>query len=299
MTPRLAGTYAATVTPFTRGGAEVDVGAIAPHLAFLAERGGEGIVPIGTTGEFASMSVDERRAVLDEVAAVRGNLRAIACVGSCALPDAIALGRHAVRKGFEALLLPPPFYDHAPRTAGVVGFFRAFLEAVEAPTVLYHIPARTGVPLTPEIVEPLLAYPHLAGIKDTGGEVGTTARFVRDFGDRLEILIGSDALVAEAHRAGAVGTISAMANIVPEAVAAVSKALREGGDADGAQARLNRIRAALKARPMPAALKAALALLAGLPRTAVRPPAVDLEPDEVRALEADLLALDIIGKRSA
>lgn len=294
----LAGTHAALVTPFTAGGAEVDLGAIGPHLHFLAQAGLDGVVPLGTTGEFASLSFDEKRAVLDEVAATRGDLRVIAGVGASALPEAIALARHADRRGLEAVLLPPPFYDRYAPAAGVAAFFRAFLEAVQIPTVLYHVPRFTGIGLAPEIVEPLLAFDHLVGIKDTGGDVTTTARFARTYRGRLEVLVGSDALVAEAHRAGAAGTISALANAFPAEVAAVRRAVLGGGDADAAQARLDRIRSAVKAYPMPAALKAAVALVTGLPRTAVRPPAVDLSPDEARDLEADLTALGLaVGRR--
>lgn len=293
----LAGTYAAIVTPFRRGGVEVDLGAVGPHLAFLADRGADGVLVSGTTGEFASLSVEERNLLLDEVAATRGGLRMIAGVGAAALPDAIALARHAARRGADALLLPPPFYDRRPPAAGLAAFFRGVLEAVDLPVLLYHVPSYTGIPITPELVEPLLSYPHLIGLKDSGGDVGTTARFARAFVGRLEVFVGSDSLVAEAHRAGAVGAITALANVVPDLVAAVRRAILGGGDADAAQAALDRVRTAARAWPMPAALKAALSILAGLPRTSVRPPHVDLTPEEVHALETDLLALGIVSRR--
>jgi 4-hydroxy-tetrahydrodipicolinate synthase len=293
----LRGVFAPIVTPFRFSDGEVDLPWIADHVSYLHAHGCTGIVPCGTNGEAASLSVAERLHVTEAAlnAARRLGMPVIVGTGAAALTDAITLTRHAFDAGADAVLVMPPFYFKKPPETGVANWYRRLLDAA-APqggrVLLYHIPKTTGVPISDGLLYLLLASHQelIFGIKDSSGDPVQLAHFRSTF-PRLACFAGNDHRVAEACAADGAGSITAGANVFPDRAAAIQAAVRNGGDAAQAQMRLSTARNVLDLFPLQPSTKAALALLAGLPATAVRPPQIELTEEQRNQLHIALKEL--------
>ena len=277
------GTIPALLTPFTEGGAAVDFELLDEHVAWLADRGVRTISPLGTTGEGPSLSLDERKAVIERLAAHVAGMRLLPGTGCTALPETIELSRFAVEHGAAGILVAPPwYYDATP--AGTARYFGAVIEALpaDARVFLYHIPAQTGVPIEDETMRELRDRygPPVAGAKDSSGDLEHATRWVHDFPE-LAILPGSDALASDAARVGAAGTITLLANVFPDEL----DAIRAGDAVEGRQAFLTALRALTQEFPRHAAMKHLLHVVSGLRRSAVRPPLDELSPGQIVELE--------------
>jgi 4-hydroxy-tetrahydrodipicolinate synthase len=288
----LHGVFAPIITPFRPADGEVDLPWIKDYLDYLHAQGCEGIVPCGTNGEAPSLSVDERRLVVEAVLAAANGMPVIAGTGAAALPDAIALTRHAFSAGADAVLVMPPFYYRRPPGAGVSAWYqRLFDAAVPAGgrVVLYHIPQMTGVPISDELIQALLdSHGKIVyGIKDSTGDP-LQGKHLREAFPTLAYFAGNDHRVVEACLDHGAGSITACANVFPDLVASAQRATQGAGDPTFAQARLSAARSALDAFPLQPATKAALAEIAGLPLTGVRPPQVELTPTQRAELRSAL-----------
>ena len=205
----LRGVFAPIVTPFRPADGEVDLPWIGGHLAYLQAHGCTGIIPCGTNGEAASLSVAERIRVTETALAFAGDMPVIVGTGAAALPDAILLTRHAFASGADAVLVMPPFYFKKPAEAGVAAWFQRLFDAAVPPggrVLLYHIPQTTGVPITDGLLNMLLASHGeiIYGLKDSTGdpEQGT---HLRTTFPKLAYFAGNDHRVAEACAEGARG----------------------------------------------------------------------------------------------
>jgi 4-hydroxy-tetrahydrodipicolinate synthase len=230
--------------------------------------------------------------VLEAALAAAGDMPVVAGTGAAALPDAIALTRHAFATGVAAVLVIPPFYFKRPPEEGIAAWFKRLLDAAAPPgarVMLYHIPQITGVPFTDTLLETLLASHGelIYGIKDSTGDPAEGQRLRGHF-PQLAYFVGNDRLVAEACQAGAAGSITAGANAFPDLVVAVQRAVRTGGDVAGTQARLSAARAMLESCPLQPATKSVVSEVAGLPPTAVRPPQAELTPAQLEDLRTTL-----------
>jgi len=214
--------------------------------------------------------------------------------GHCALPDSVRLTAYAVKVGCGGMLMLPPFYYKGVSDEGL---FRSFAEVIERVgearlrVYLYHIPPVAQVPMTLGLVERLRkAYPQqIAGMKDSGGDWKNTQAFLDAFGkDGFDVFPGAETFLLQGMRHGAVGCISATANVNPAAIARLHDTWR-AADADSQQARLDEIRGLFAKFPMIPALKAAVAHWSGIPEWAtVRPPLVALTREQSTALVAQL-----------
>jgi 4-hydroxy-tetrahydrodipicolinate synthase len=287
--PPPGGTVPALATPFTAGGATVDLELLDAHVAWLADRGVRTVSPLGTTGEGPSLSLAERKAVIARLAAHPAGVRLVPGTGCTALPETIELTRFAVEQGAAACLLAPPwYYDATP--AGTTRYFAGVLDALpdEARVLAYHIPAVTGVPIADETIRELSARPgaRIAGAKDSTGDIEHSAHWIREFPE-LAIFPGSDALAARVAELGAAGTITLLGNVFPEEL----DAIRAGDEVDGRQHFLSAVLALVGDYPRHAAVKFLLHLVSGIPRGAVRPPLEELTRDQEAELEARFLEL--------
>ncbi len=290
----LRGVFAPIVTPFRPEDGEVDYPWIGRHVAYLRQHGCTGIIPCGTNGEAPSLSVAERQQVAAAAMTAAGDMPVIVGTGAAALPDAIALTRHAFALGAAAVLVMPPFYFKKPPEAGIVDWFRRLFDAAVPPggrVLLYHIPQTTGVPISDGVLDMLLASHSevVYGIKDSTGDPAQLAHFRAAYPE-LAYYAGNDHRVGEACAAGGAGSITAVANVFPDLVAAVQRAAWSNGDWRAPQARLSAARTLIESYPLQPATKVALAEVAGLPTTAVRPPQVELTPEQCAGLRAGLLA---------
>ncbi|QEX19396.1 dihydrodipicolinate synthase family protein [Hypericibacter terrae] len=227
-----AGVFAAMLTPQEAEGAIHRQG-FARLALWLLDHGCHGVVPFGTTGEFASFTTEERIAALDRLIedGVPAN-RILVGTGAAAVADAARLSRHATERGCLGILVAPPFYF---KEVGEDGLFAAYARIVEASgeavrLYLYHFPAMSAVPIRPGLLERLLAaWPRqVAGLKDSSGDFGNTKAIVARF-PQLSVFTGDDDLLLPLLRAGGAGSITAGANIAARLLAEIHEGWQEGG----------------------------------------------------------------------
>lgn len=290
----ISGVAVATVTPFGPGGSRIHYGLIRGHLEMLAAEGVHGFVPVGTNGEFCSLTLEEKKRMLLSAGRAKGSLFMMAGVGSCSLPEVLELLDYAADAGADAALVVPPYYFNDVEQAGIVEFYRRVLEGTDLPVFLYNIPVYSGIAITDGIIDSLSGYSNLAGIKDTGGDPARTKELVKKY-PKLKIFGGSDSLVGESVLAGVAGVISGVANVFPGLLNEAWMARSSDGELTIAAARVNAARRAITRFPWIAATKYALRLN-GLPEIHVRPPLVDLTDDQKVELEKQLAELELITR---
>ncbi len=213
-----AGAYTALITPFSRDGATVDLPRLAEHIHFQAKGGVRGIVPCGTTGEAPTLDEHEHIAVV-ECAVKTGRplgLQVIAGAGSNSTSHAIHLHKLAASLGAHASLQVTPYYNK-PSQEGIYQHFMAIADSAELPIVLYNIPGRSAVVITPETIERLSKHPNIVALKEATGLMDSASEIRRRCS--IVILSGDDSLTASFAAVGAVGVVSVVSNLVPDRVA--------------------------------------------------------------------------------
>lgn len=277
----LRGVMTALVTPFDESGA-LNLRVLPELLEFMRGAGIEGVVIGGTNGEAVSMSVAERKTLLEAALRLRGDLLVLAGTGAASITDAIELTRHAADAGADAALVLPPFFFKNVSAQGVAEYFRRVMDAADIRVLLYSIPQFSAVAVTDEVLDRLKGNPRLAGIKDSAGQWDRTRQLLTERPD-LTIFPGSDELLSRALSIGAVGSISGMANPFPDLVAGVKRAYEAGGDVEAAQRRLDTGKSIVLQYPLIGASKAVMANR-GVPRMWVRPPLIDLTEKQAAEL---------------
>src|SRR5215470_12125235 len=150
-------------------------------LAYLKSNGADGVVVLGTTGEFPSFSVAERKKVAETAFKHRNGLNIIVSPGTANFPETLELCKHAEDNGADGLLIVPPFYYRHPRIDGLTRYFSMIFEQIKIPINLYHIPFATGVPISQELMHAMEKYPNLTGIKDSESDPEVYHKFVAEF----------------------------------------------------------------------------------------------------------------------
>jgi 4-hydroxy-tetrahydrodipicolinate synthase len=221
MTKKLGGILAAVSTPFDSTGA-VDEGRLRSHVDFLIDNGLHGLVPCGSTGEFAALTSDERKfvnkVVIDQAA---GRVPVAPQTGSTSTAEAIALSKQAAADGADALLLVQPFYE-APTRREVIEYFATVGEAAGIPVIAYNLPGVTGMnldrPFYRELLERTDAVKY---IKDTSGSIEQAFDLIFNLGDAIDTFVGWDTIVLPAFSAGAAGSIWGAPNFAPKECVAI------------------------------------------------------------------------------
>jgi 4-hydroxy-tetrahydrodipicolinate synthase len=259
--PLFRGVLPALITPFRDGA--VDEEAFVRLVERQIAGGVHGLVPVGTTGESATLSHDEHRLVVQLcVKTAAGRVPVIAGAGSNSTAEAIELTRHAKTVGADAALVVAPYYNR-PSQEGLYAHYRAINDAVQLPVIIYNVPSRTSVDIANETLARLAELPNMVGVKDATGDLGRASLQRLTCGEDWVMLSGDDpsALGYMAH--GGHGCISVTANVAPEQCAAFyNDAL--SGQWQGAlygQDRLVRLHKALFADASPSPTKFALAHL--------------------------------------
>ncbi len=230
--------FVAALTPVSRQG-QFDESIARDLLAMLRQNGVDGIVVMGTTGEFSSFTVAERKKILEAMMRAKGTMDVFCHIGCTNLPDTLELLEHATGTGVEAALVLPPFYYKSPKVDGLERFFTSVLDGARIPILLYHIPAVSGVAITPELLRRLAGHPRLYGLKDSSGNPEGLMTFLKDF-PKLNVFTGSPKLIATTLQNGGAGAITGNGNVIPAQTAAVFKDFRSGKDTAPAQDHLNR-----------------------------------------------------------
>ena len=276
----LEGVYVANVTPFRDDERfSIDVDSYVAHVRWLAGQGVTGVIPFGTNGEGPSIATAEKRAVLDALVPEAGTLQIVPTVAEGNLPDTLDQLAYLQDLPVAAVMVLSPYYFKPVETEGLRTFYERVLGATRHPVVMYHIP-KYAIPIPQELVTSLPVW----GVKDSAGDAGY-AQAVHDAGKG--VLVGTeDDLPARLRTAN--GSISALANIVPEHVVALYEHARAGraDEASTLSAHLQQVRSMTKEYASPGVLKRVAEQRHGHAMGTVRPPLVPVPADFDAAAEA-------------
>ncbi|MEF8783780.1 MAG: 4-hydroxy-tetrahydrodipicolinate synthase [Haloarculaceae archaeon] len=285
------GVYPAMCTPFHDDGS-IDFETLREDARRLEGAGVDGLVPMGSTGESATVSHDEHveviEAVLDAV-----DVPVIGGSGSNNTREALELSRRAADAGADGLLLISPYYNK-PEQAGLIDHYTTIADEVDVPQIVYNVPSRTGRNIEPETVARLAEHENILGYKAAGGDLNQVGEIVeRTREETFDVLSGNDGETLPILSVGGTGCISVAANVGPERMSDLVWSALEG-DYESARRRHHELGPLFRAlfwetNPIP--VKAALEIRGHMPDT-VRPPLTDLREENREGLEAVLADLD-------
>ena len=258
------GTFTAIVTPFEKGGENVDFEALDRLVEGQIAGGVSGLVPCGTTGETPTLSDREQIQVIERVVKINaGRVPVVAGTGSNDTAKSIKASKAALEAGADGVMIVMPYYNK-PSQDGMREHVCTIAKAVGAPMIIYNIPGRSVVDLGADASEQICERaPNVLCLKDASGNVLRCQELKRRLGDRLSVMCGDDGLTLGMMAAGASGVISVSSNVVPSLVSQVP-ALIHKGDLAAAQAKHYRLlpfHGAMFLEPNPAPAKAALSML--------------------------------------
>ncbi|WP_249299498.1 4-hydroxy-tetrahydrodipicolinate synthase [Feifania hominis] len=232
------GSAVAIVTPFHEDGS-VNYEKLAELIEFQISSGTDAIVICGTTGESATMTVEEdMKSIEFTVRQVAGRVPVIAGAGSNNTQTAIETSRHAESVGADALLLVTPYYNKTTQR-GLVRHYTAIAESVTIPIILYNVPSRTGLNITPETCEQLAKIPNIVAIKEASGNLSQVAQIAARCGDELAIYSGNDDQILPVLSLGGKGVISVLANILPRETHEICELFFDGKVAESTKMQLD------------------------------------------------------------
>ncbi|AFS54505.1 MULTISPECIES: 4-hydroxy-tetrahydrodipicolinate synthase [Leptospirillum] len=289
------GSMVALVTPFAGG--RVDERKLRELVDFHIREGTQALVPVGTTGESATLDHREHERVLEVViehAARR--IQVLAGTGSNSTDEAIRLTRAASAMGADGALIITPYYNR-PTQEGLVRHYEALAKSVDIPMVIYNVPVRTGVNILPETIERLVSIELFVGVKEASGSLSQIIELFDRVGDRMAIYSGDDLLTHPILSIGGKGVISVSANIVPRLMSEmVDEALAGNWDkAFQKHLALVPLHRALGLETNPIPIKTAMGL-AGMIAPDMRLPLVPMSEGPRRKLEDVLKTMGLLGK---
>ena len=297
MNPAISGLWPALLHPLTPQGDLDPVLAIA-HAKAMLSAGCDGVTLFGTTGEGPAFGVSERMGLLDALlaAGVRAD-QLVVTISAVALPEAIALGRHALARGVQRQMLMPPFYFRQPRDAGIVQAVSQVVRGIDSDDlrlVLYHLPAISSAGFShAAIAELLRLHPkQVVAVKDSSADLPHTLGLVAAF-PTLSVLVGAEPHIAPVMQAGGAGTICGLANLAPNLVRRiVSAPAALSAPDEHLMTRLLAVHAVFPDLPFVPVYKVMLAEQSGEANwLAARPPLCLLEPHEEQAVRQSYRAI--------
>lgn len=293
MTGQIRGVFCAAATPITEAGSP-DLVRLGVHAKQLIADGCDGVALLGTTGEANSFSVTERQQIVEAtVAAGISPDRLMPGTGVCAIPDTVALTRHALSLGITKFVMLPPFYYKQPSDYGLFAAYSEVIDKVADPRlkiILYHIPQIAMIPLGLSLIERLIKrFPNtVVGIKDSSGDAANSEALVRAF-PGFSVLVGADPTMRPLLAIGGAGCITAASNLVAAELALVFRHHSDPQrtvEVDAAQDRITRTRAIL---PRFVQIPAVKAMIARRYKDAswlhVRAPLVALDAKQIAELD--------------
>jgi 4-hydroxy-tetrahydrodipicolinate synthase len=284
------GSIPALLTPFKDDGS-VDENAFAAHVEWQISEGSAGLVPVGTTGESPTLSHAEHKRVVELcVALANKRVPVIAGAGSNNTIEAVELARHAEKAGADAILVVTPYYNR-PTQKGMIAHYSAIAEATALPIIIYNIPPRSVVDMSPETMGYLAAtYANIVGVKDATGKIERVSEQRMTCGKQFVQLSGEDATALGFNAHGGVGCISVTANVAPRLCAEFQVATLAGDFARALdyQDRLMPLHKAIFMEPGVCGAKYALSKLGRMSRTVRSPLVSGLEPATEAAIDIAL-----------
>ncbi len=255
------GAIVAIVTPFKEG--KVDEETLRALIEWQIEKGTDGIVPCGTTGESATLSHEEHDRVIEiTIDAVGKRVPVLAGTGSNSTTEAIRLTKHACDAGADGVLMVTPYYNR-PTQEGMFQHYKAIAEEVPIPIILYNVPGRTGANLLPETVMRLSKVSNIVGVKEASGSLKQIMDVIQICEPEFCVLSGDDFIALPTLAMGGKGVISVVSNVAPAEIAAMIDAYAAGDHAGAREIhyRLLRLMDALFIETNPVPVKTALAMM--------------------------------------
>ena len=292
MSEGLEGVFSAVATPFTHD-QQVDEAGLRRLVDRTIESGIHGLVPLGSTGEFSTLTRAERECALEVVIdQTADRVPVVPHTGATSTAEAIALSQHAEKAGASALMLVAPYYEPFG-IEEINSYYKDVAGSVSIPVMAYNLPAATGVNLTPQILGELIdQVPNVKYVKDTSGDFTAAAQLIHEFGDQVSVFVGWDTLFYAALLEGAAGSVIGAANVVPRQLVDVYDAI-QGGDLELARklwSKLFPVMSTLVSGGYTAAVKAGMELI-GHAAGPQRAPGADLTGPRRQELERALSAL--------
>lgn len=270
------GTLVALVTPFTGG--QVDYAAIERLVDWHVDQGTDALVPVGTTGESPTVDVTEHEKIIETIVKrADGRIPVVAGTGGNATAEAVELTTFAKAVGADASLQVCPYYNK-PTQEGLYQHFATIAETCDLPLILYNIPSRTGISITPETVARLAELEQVVAIKEATGSMDQASRIL-SLCD-LTVLSGDDSLTLPLMAIGGKGVVSVVANLVPGDVKTLTDAMLAGDVATARQAhrKLFPLCQAMFVETNPIPIKTAMKWAGLLESDEKRLPLADLSP---------------------
>ena len=287
------GAATALVTPFKGDG--IDVPALDRLIERQLEAGIQALFPVGTTGEPATLSVEEWELVIRRTVEIcHGRIPVIAGTGGNNTRDAIDRAVRAKALGADAQLCVTPYYNKTTQE-GLFAHYRAIAEATSLPIIVYSVPSRTGMSVAVDTCARLSQLDQIVGLKEAGGDVGRAIDIRAACGDALPIYCGSDEITVPMLSVGASGVVSVLSNALPEAVVGMTNAWFAGDVSAAAvmQLKYQPLIRLLFRQVSPIPIKAALAAM-GLCKNSLRLPLLALDEAEQAPLLAELRRLEVL-----
>ncbi len=220
------GSGVAIVTPFTEDG--VDYKKLEELLEWHVKEGTDAIIVCGTTGEASTMSEQERKDTIKfTVDVINKRIPVIAGTGTNNTAASIKMSQYAESVGVDGLLVITPYYNKTTQK-GLIAHFTAVSESVNTPIIIYNVPSRTGMNITPKTLQQLCGDKNIVGIKEASGDISQIAKIKALCGDKLDIWSGNDDQTIAIMAVGGVGIISVLANVIPKDIRDMAHLFLEG-----------------------------------------------------------------------
>ncbi len=293
---KFKGALTALITPFDAEG-NIDEEGLRENVRFQLEQGIHGLVPVGTTGECATLSYEEHEQVIDIVIDETNNkVPVIAGTGSNSTKEAIMLTKYAKDAGADAVLLVAPYYNK-PGQQGLYEHYKKIAAEVDIPQIIYNIPSRTGVNVEAETIARLAKIENIVGVKEASGDLNQVMQIIRQTDEDFLLISGDDSLTFPILALGGVGVISVAANLVPDKVARMVDAFLEGDikTSRDIHYELMPLFKTLFIETNPGPAKAAMELL-GRPAGKPRLPLVEVRPETREKLREVLADLGLVSR---
>ena len=287
------GMATALVTPMTPHGVDYDT--YGRFIDWQIESGINALVAVGTTGESATLSQEERKAVIRyAVKRVNGRVPVIAGTGTNNTEHVLDFTRSACDDGADAVLVVTPYYNKATQ-GGLLKHFSMVADVSEKPVIMYNVPTRTGCNLQPKTVVQLAEHPNIAGLKEASGNMAQVVEIIAGCGDKLDIYSGEDGITMPMMAMGGKGCISVLSNVAPKLAVEMCDRLFAGDMAGAAQIQCRTLPLinALFSEVNPIPAKAAVAAM-GFGEEYLRMPLTPMEPQTRAVLFEEMRKLGIL-----
>ena len=290
----IRGIIPAMVTPFDKQG-KVSEGGLRKLVDYLIKGGVHGLFPVGSQGEFYALEKEEKKEIMEIVLdQVKGKVSVYAGTGAITTKETITLTKMAQDIGVDAASIITPFFI-SPTQNELYEHYLAVAKSTSLPLLLYNNPGRTGVSLSTDLVVRLSKVDNIIGIKDSSGDMTSTAEYIRRTSDDFSVLAGRDTLIYGTLLYGGKGAIAATANVAPKLVVEIYEAYMRGDieQAKKAQAELAPLRLAFSLGSFPVVIKDALELI-GIKVGTTRAPIKSLNKDKQEMLRDVLQQMGLL-----